>query len=72
MAAPAPPLVHLKVQVSGVLSIIAQELWEVLRDYAQAQTWLGTYRGVRTFTTLLVIALTTSFDWTHEWHLQWF
>lgn len=54
MAAPATPLVHLKVQVSGILSATVQELWDVLRDYAQAQTWLGTYRGVKTFTTLLV------------------
>ncbi len=54
MAAPATPLVHLKVQVSGILSTTVQALWDVLRDYAQAQTWLGTYRGVKTFTTLLV------------------
>lgn len=54
MAAPATPLVHLKVQVSGILSIPATELWEVVRDYALAHTWFGTYRGVKTFTTLLV------------------
>ena len=54
MAAAEGPLVHLKVQVSGILSTTVQDLWDVLRDYANAQTWFGTYRGVKTFTTLLV------------------
>lgn len=51
---PGPPLVHLKVYVSGVIHTSVQLLWDLIRDYGQAHTWFGTYRGVKTFTSLLV------------------
>jgi len=46
--------VHLKVYVSGVINTSVQLLWDLVRDYGQAHTWFGTYRGVKTFTSLLV------------------
>lgn len=44
---------HLKVYVSGVITASVQHLWDVVRDYGQAHTWFGMYRGVKTFTSLL-------------------
>lgn len=47
-------LVHVKVYVSGVFNAKVADVWEIVRNYGQAETWLTGPQGVKTFTRLLV------------------
>ena len=61
MSAAEAKLVHVKVRVSGVLAAAVQQVWAIVRNYAEAEVWFGVANGGKAFTRLLVSHdLTTS------------
>ena len=54
MSAAEAKLVHVKVRVSGVLAAAVQQVWAIVRNYAEAEVWFGGANGGKAFTRLLV------------------